>query len=74
MAKLKQVYICQECGYESGKWMGKCPSCNEWGSLVEEVVEAKKPSLTAPSSRGAASSAPVKLRDVKRMKPERQQV
>lgn len=65
MAKLKQVYICQECGYESGKWMGKCPSCNEWGSLVEEVVEAKKPSLTAPSSRGAASSAPVKLRDVK---------
>ena len=45
--------------------MGKCPSCNEWGSLVEEVVEAKKPSLTAPSSRGAASSAPVKLRDVK---------
>lgn len=65
MAKLKQVYICQECGYESGKWMGKCPSCNEWGSLVEEVVEAKKPSLTAPSSRGAASSTPVKLRDVK---------
>lgn len=65
MAKLKQVYICQECGYESGKWMGKCPSCNEWGSLVEEVVEAKKPSLTVPSSRGAASSAPVKLRDVK---------
>lgn len=65
MAKLKQVYICQECGYESGKWMGKCPSCNEWGSLVEEIVEAKKPSLTAPSSRGAASSAPVKLRDVK---------
>ncbi|MBS5315380.1 MAG: DNA repair protein RadA [Clostridiales bacterium] len=65
MAKLKQVYICQECGYESGKWMGKCPSCNEWGSLVEEVVEAKKPSLTAPSSRGTASSAPVKLRDVK---------
>lgn len=65
MAKLKQVYICQECGYESGKWMGKCPSCNEWGSLVEEVVEAKKPSLTAPSSRGAASSAPIKLRDVK---------
>ena len=65
MAKLKQVYICQECGYESGKWMGKCPNCNEWGSLVEEVVEAKKPTLTASSSRGIASSSPVKLRDVK---------
>ena len=66
MAKLKQVYICQECGYESGKWMGKCPSCNEWGSLVEEVVEAKKSNLTGPSSRGGASNnSPVKLRDIK---------
>lgn len=65
MAKLKQVYICQECGYESGKWMGKCPNCNEWGSLVEEVVEAKKATLTATSSRGAGSSIPVKLKDVK---------
>lgn len=65
MAKLKQVYICQECGYESGKWMGKCPNCNQWGSLVEEVVEAKKATLTATSSRGAGSSVPVKLKDVK---------
>ena len=66
MAKLKQVYICQECGYESGKWMGKCPSCNEWGSLVEEVVEAKKSTLTMPSSRGGVSNnSPIKLRDVK---------
>lgn len=66
MAKLKQVYICQECGYESGKWMGKCPSCNEWGSLVEEVVEAKKSTLTVPSSRGGVSNnSPIKLRDVK---------
>lgn len=66
MAKLKQVYICQECGYESGKWMGKCPSCNEWGSLVEEVVEAKKSILTMPSSRGGVSNnSPIKLRDVK---------
>lgn len=64
MAKLKQVYVCQQCGYESGKWMGKCPSCNEWGSLVEEVVEAKKTPLTSSSVKGT-SNAPIRLKDIK---------
>lgn len=64
MAKLKQVYVCQQCGYESGKWMGKCPSCNEWGSLVEEVVEAKKAPLASSSVKGT-SNAPLRLRDIK---------
>lgn len=41
MAKLKVKYICQECGYEAHKWLGKCPSCNEWNSFVEEVVDKK---------------------------------
>lgn len=38
MAKLKTVYFCSNCGNESPKWMGKCPACGEWGSLVEEVI------------------------------------
>lgn len=42
MAKKKSVYICQECGYESAKWMGKCSTCNNWNTFVEEVVETKK--------------------------------
>src|SRR5690606_9286127 len=33
------TYFCQNCGYETAKWLGKCPSCNEWNSLVEEVLE-----------------------------------
>lgn len=37
MAKNKTTFVCQECGYESLKWLGKCPSCNTWNSLVEEV-------------------------------------
>ncbi len=37
MAKSKVVYVCSECGYETAKWMGKCPSCNTWGSLQEDV-------------------------------------
>ncbi|WP_425448451.1 DNA repair protein RadA [Dethiothermospora halolimnae] len=39
MAKLKSKYVCQECGYETPKWMGKCPACNEWNTLVEEIYE-----------------------------------
>ena len=37
--KLKTIYICSQCGYESSKWNGKCPSCGEWNTFEEEVVE-----------------------------------
>ena len=37
MAKVKSKWICQECGYESAGYLGKCPECGSWGSLVEEV-------------------------------------
>lgn len=38
MAKSKTLFFCQSCGYESPKWIGKCPSCGSWNSFVEEVV------------------------------------
>ncbi len=38
MAKSKTSFFCQSCGYESAKWLGKCPSCNSWNSFVEEIV------------------------------------
>ncbi|ATH70775.1 DNA repair protein RadA [Bacillus altitudinis] len=38
MAKSKSKFICQSCGYESAKWMGKCPGCGTWNSMTEEVV------------------------------------
>ncbi|MDX8047399.1 DNA repair protein RadA [Gracilibacillus sp. S3-1-1] len=41
MAKRKTKFVCQSCGYESAKWMGKCPGCNEWNTLVEEVESTK---------------------------------
>ena len=42
MAKGKTtVYFCQECGYESAKWMGQCPACKEWNTFVEETVDKK---------------------------------
>ncbi|MGD6857611.1 DNA repair protein RadA [Bacillus infantis] len=57
MAKRKTKFICQECGYESAKWMGKCPACGQWNTMVEET---EKPA--AGGRRGAfAHSAGVTL-------------
>ena len=39
MAKTKTAFFCQQCGYETPKWTGKCPSCGAWNSFVEEVVQ-----------------------------------
>ena len=38
MAKTKTAFFCSNCGYESAKWLGKCPSCNTWNTFVEEVI------------------------------------
>ncbi|TDT51251.1 DNA repair protein RadA [Fonticella tunisiensis] len=42
MAKIKTVFVCQECGYASPKWMGKCPGCGSWNSMVEEIEDRDK--------------------------------
>ena len=39
MAKAKTVFVCNECGYESAKWLGKCPACNSWNSFFEQKVD-----------------------------------
>jgi DNA repair protein RadA/Sms len=38
MSKTRSAFFCQECGYESTKWLGKCPACNNWNTFVEEVI------------------------------------
>lgn len=48
--KIKTVYVCQECGYESPKWMGQCPNCNEWNTLEEEIIADKKAAIGTMSS------------------------
>lgn len=47
MAKLKTKWICQNCGYETAKYLGKCPDCGQWNTLVEEVFESISPSQAA---------------------------
>lgn len=44
MAKAKTIYVCQQCGYESPKWLGKCPDCGSWNSMTEEEKK-EKPSI-----------------------------
>src|SRR4029078_13280972 len=39
MPKIKTAYFCQNCGYESAKWLGKCPSCQQWNTFVEELIQ-----------------------------------
>ncbi len=41
VAKVRSIYVCQNCGYETPKWMGKCPECNNWNTLVEEIRDTK---------------------------------
>jgi DNA repair protein RadA/Sms len=54
LAKTRSAYFCQSCGYESAKRLGKCPSCNEWNTLVEEVVE--KPTSKVPSWKSGSAT------------------
>ena len=42
MSKKNSIYFCQSCGFQSSKWLGKCPSCNEWNTFVEEYITKKK--------------------------------
>ena len=45
MAKSRSAYFCQSCGYESAKWLGKCPSCSQWNTFVEEIIEKANKSV-----------------------------
>ena len=51
MSKTKLKYICSNCGYESLRWIGKCPECYNWNSFVEELVESGKKKHTAAKSK-----------------------
>ncbi len=61
--KTKNVYICSECGYQSPKWLGKCPGCNKWNTLTETVIAEKKTS-TAMSTAPGIRREPMKISDI----------
>lgn len=53
MAKAKAVFICQSCGANSPKWIGKCPSCNEWNTYVEEIVTPQPKEVSRTSTKNS---------------------
>lgn len=68
MAKTKSVFVCQNCGVESAKWIGKCTACGEWNSFVEEVIVTGKKIADVPIY-GETPSKPQQLSDIV-LKPE----
>ena len=54
VTKEKTVYVCRECGFDSPKWTGKCPSCGMWNTMVEKTIRAEKPSATTSLRKSAS--------------------
>ena len=71
MAKKESlVYFCNECGYESAKWMGQCPACKAWNTFVEEKVD-KKLISSAGAKRGISEAKPVSFDEISTQEEER---
>ncbi len=69
MGKEKIVFFCKECGYESAKWLGKCPGCNQWNTFVEEKIKEKSQGKKVVSN--IPKSEMKKLKDIQIVKKER---
>lgn len=68
MAKIKTKFVCQECGYETAKWLGKCPSCGQWNTFVEEI-ESK--ASDSKGQRGISKGKIEKIQNITSTKKER---
>ena len=63
--KMKSVYICSECGYETQKWYGCCPGCGQWNTFTEEVRQTQSATkASAPSRASARAARPERLREI----------
>lgn len=69
MAKVKTMWYCTSCGADSPKWEGRCPSCGEWGTMIEEKVSSKQNRGT--KSTRVAKSTPQKVSEIKAMNEPR---
>ncbi len=70
MAKTKVAFFCKNCGHEAPKWLGKCPSCNEWNTFTEEVLE-KATKATESSYTSKKKATPIHINEVTSSKEER---
>ncbi len=64
MAKAKTYYFCQECGYQSSSWLGRCPECGKFGTFAEEVVKATTSTVKSRQAMSASVSTPRRIQEV----------
>jgi DNA repair protein RadA/Sms len=64
MAKIKKAFFCQNCGVQSPKWLGKCPSCNEWNTFVEEIIQSDKADKIWENTTNNRNNKPILISDI----------
>ena len=69
MAKAKTTFFCQNCGTQHAKWMGQCSACNEWNTIVEEIIQKEEKREWKQVSTGKSVSKPLKVDDIE-LNPE----
>lgn len=65
MAKIKTKYVCQECGYENSKWLGKCPECENWNTFIEEIEDKKSSKEIFSIDKNSAKPVSINSLEVK---------
>jgi len=71
MAKTKSLFFCQNCGAQTQKWIGKCPSCNEWNTYVEEIIQKESSKNPIPSIYRKTTPKPQRLNEIQSGSEER---
>ncbi len=71
MAKDRTVFFCSNCGYESIKWVGKCPSCNQWNTFIENKLAPKSKQTSYSKSDKAIDNQPLLIQDINTTQEER---
>ena len=71
MSKVRTVFYCSNCGAQAAKWIGKCPSCGEWNTYVEEVVERAKSETPWKKKEKHEAAKPKTIQDIKPIPDER---
>ena len=66
MSKVKKRYVCNECGYTSSVWMGKCPECNSWNSFIEEIISE----TIEKKTKNVENQLPIKIQEVQQLEDD----
>ncbi|MEO5571674.1 MAG: DNA repair protein RadA [Bacteroidia bacterium] len=64
MSKIKTTFFCQNCGAQSSKWTGKCPSCGEWNTYIEELIKKEEKNEVWKSASASRVSSPVLIHEI----------